>query len=365
MKLFECQNCGQLLYFENRKCERCGHRLGYIPEQNLLSALEPRSETWVAKADPDRHFIFCANADDDVCNWLVPADSSEIFCMACRHNGIIPNLSTPANLLAWRKIEAAKHRLIYTLLRLDLPLSTRGQDREHGLIFDFLADDGPAAMTGHDNGVITIALKEADDAERERRRTEMGEPYRTLLGHFRHEVGHHYWDLLVRDSDHLQSFRALFGDERDDYGAALLRHYEEGPQPNWQQSFVSAYATSHPWEDFAETWAHYLHIVDTLEMAASFGLSVRPRIAGARNLEAVFEADPYGPGDIRALIDTWLPLTFALNSLNQTMGQPDVYPFILSPEVIDKLEFIHALVRNDARPQSQRVDQDVGANLPI
>ena len=181
-------------------------------------------------------------------------------------------------MLPWRKLEAAKHRLFYTLLRLNLPIETRNENPE-GLAFDFLADQpaqsGPKVMTGHDNGLITIALAEADDAERERRRTAMGEPYRTLLGHFRHEVGHYYWDRLVRDEGRLDPCRAVFGDDSQDYEQALQRHYAEGAPANWQENFVSAYATTHPWEDFAETWAHYLHIVDTLEMAGAFGVQRR------------------------------------------------------------------------------------------
>jgi hypothetical protein len=350
MRLFECQHCGQLLYFENRKCERCGYRLGYVPEKGLLSALEQSGEEWRPLGAPEHHYVFCANAGHDACNWLVRADADVRYCAACRHNGTIPDLAPPNNLFAWRKIEAAKHRLFYTLLRLGLPLSTRSEDPEHGLVFNFLADapdeSEPKVMTGHDNGVITIALVEADDAERERRRAAMGEPYRTLLGHFRHEVGHHYWDLLVRDGGRLDACRAVFGDEREDYAKALKRHYDEGAPPNWQNFFVSSYATSHPWEDFAETWAHYLHIVDTLEMAAAFGLRVRPQITGGKDLEATIDIDPYRAGDVRALIREWLPLIFALNSLNQAMGQADLYPFILSPKVIEKLGFIHELVRD-------------------
>jgi hypothetical protein len=350
MKLFDCQCCGQLLSFENRTCERCGHELGYLPEMNALSALEPDGRAWRALASPERCYRFCANAEPDTCNWLVPADTPETYCLACRHNGTIPDLARPDNLLAWRKIEWAKHHLFYSLLRLGLPLSTRSEDPRHGLVFHFLADPpderGPKVMTGHDNGAITIALVEADDAERERRRTAMGEPYRTLLGHFRHEVGHHYWDLLVRDGGRLDACRAAFGDDRQDYGEALKRRYAEGPLPDWRESYVSAYAATHPWEDFAETWAHYLHVVDTLEMAGAFGLRTRPELDRTGALTAEVDFDPYRAGDVRRLIDAWLPLTFALNGINRCMGQPDLYPFVLSPAVIGKLGFIHDLVRS-------------------
>jgi len=347
MKLFKCQHCGQLLYFENTACERCSHRLGYLPEPNALSALEPEGDAWRAFAQPGRPYRFCANAAYDACNWLVPADGPDAYCIACRHNRTVPDLAQAQNLLPWRKLEAAKHRLFYTLLRLKLPIQTRNESPE-GLAFDFLADQpaasGPKVMTGHDNGLITIALAEADDAEREQRRAAMGEPYRTLLGHFRHEVGHYYWDRLVRDGGRLDACRAVFGDDSQDYDQALQRHYAQGAPANWCISFISAYATTHPWEDFAETWAHYLHIVDTLEMAGAFGVRVDPKLDHSGELEASVDFDPYTAGDVQQLIDAWLPLTFALNSLNRGMGQADIYPFVLSPAVVEKLDFIHCLV---------------------
>ena len=186
MKLFECQSCGQLLFFENRRCEKCARQLGYLPEASTLSALEGDGPSWRPLASPAWLYRFCANAAYDACNWLVPIHSPEIYCRACRHNRVIPDLTGPGNLLAWQKLEAAKHRLLYTLLKLNLPLENRIDRPDHGLTFDFLADppgvSGPKVSTGHHNGVITIALAEADDAERESRRKAMGEPYRTLLG---------------------------------------------------------------------------------------------------------------------------------------------------------------------------------------
>lgn len=172
----------------------------------------------------------------------------------------------------------------------------------------------------------------------------MGEPYRTLLGHFRHEVGHYYWDRLVRDRGGGDAFKDMFGDYTQDYGQALHNHYSQGAPANWQNNFVSAYATSHPWEDFAETWAHYLHIVDTLEMAAAFSLHVQPRLDRTGQLEATIDFDPYTVKDFKDISDSWVPMSFALNSINRCMGQPDFYPFILSPAVIAKLEFVHRLV---------------------
>ncbi|HLG82830.1 MAG TPA: putative zinc-binding peptidase [Bradyrhizobium sp.] len=352
MKLFVCQACGNVLYFENRICTRCAHRLGFVPEQTLLSALEPDGERFATLADKRRGRAFCANAAHDACNWLVPPDSGEVYCRACRHNGIVPDLSNPDHLARWRELEIAKHRLFYSVIRWRLPVRTRADDPVHGLIFNFLADDparGSRVMTGHDNGLITIALTEADDLEREKRRLEMGEPYRTLLGHFRHEVGHYFWDVLVRDGGRLNACRAVFGDDTMDYGAALQRHYAEGPPADWQAHYVSAYAATHPWEDFAETWAHYLHIVDTLEMASAFGIEMRPAADRVGGLSAHIAFDPYVADDFDTILNAWLPFTFAMNSINRAMGTRDLYPFVLSPAVIEKLRFIHQLVRGAAR----------------
>ena len=354
MKLFKCQHCEQLLYFENTICEKCGHRLGFIPEIMTLSAVEPEGDAWRALAVNKKTFRFCANAEFDVCNWMVEARAPEKYCTACRHNRTVPDTSIAQNVVAWRKIEIAKHRLFYTLMKLNLPLDAQDENGGMRLAFDFLASPphpgGPHVMTGHDNGLITLALEEADDAEREKRRTTMHEPYRTLLGHFRHEVGHYFWDVLVRDGGLIEACRNIFGDESADYDQALQKHYANGAPPNWQNSFISSYATSHPWEDFAETWAHYLHIVDTLEMARAFGMYVHPRLARPGELDAQVDFDPYNVRDPSSLIDTWIPLSNALNSLNRTMGLLDIYPFVLSPTVVEKLSAIHDLIHGDKLP---------------
>jgi hypothetical protein len=364
MKLFECQACGQPLYFENTRCESCGRGLGCLPSIQDISALEPEGEgRWKALALPDMPFRFCANAEYEACNWLVSLEESSPYCRACRHNRTVPDLSIEQNLIRWRSLEGAKRRLFYTLLKLELPLVARAEDPQ-GLAFDFLADptenspNGPSILTGHDNGLITINIAEADNAERERRRHSMGEPYRTLLGHFRHEIGHYFWNVLVRNDPSLESFRQIFGDERQDYGEALQAHYANGPRENWQEEFVSAYAASHPWEDFAETWAHYLHIVDTLETARAFGMKVRPRISRGPELATEIDFDPHRETDLNRLITTWLPLTFAVNSLNRSMGQPDLYPFVLPPAVIAKLAFIHERIHAWSGRRQRGADGD-------
>jgi hypothetical protein len=346
MRLFECQHCRQPLFFENDKCDSCGRHLGYIPELGTMSAVEPDGDRWKALADTTNLYRFCANTAFDACNWLVLADSPETFCAACRHNRMIPDLSVPQNVARWRKIETAKHRLFYTLVRLYLPRPTRTEEPESGLAFDFLQAAAPSkpVMTGHASGLITLSLSEADDSERERQRNAMEEPYRTLLGHFRHEVGHYYWDLLVRDASGLDEFRRVFGDEREDYGAALRSHYEKGAPLNWPQSFVSSYASAHPWEDFAETWAHYFHMIDTLETAGAFGIHLRPQVAKSSDLTTTIDFDPH-QASLERIIDAWLPLTFAMNSINRSMGQADLYPFTLGPGVIVKLAYVHERIR--------------------
>lgn len=354
MKLFQCQHCEQVLYFDNTRCERCAHRLGYLPQAMTISALEPDGGLWRALAAPGRPVRFCDNARHAACNWLVEADGVATLCAACRHNRMIPDISLPLNLLRWQRLEAAKHHLFYSLLRLRLPLENRIDNPAHGLAFDFLADSpgltSPKVLTGHDKGLITIAVMEADDAERERRRTQMGEPYRSLLGHFRHEVGHYFWDVLVRDGGRLDGCRAVFGDDSRDYEAALKTHYQNGTPADWQERYVSRYASAHPWEDWAETWAHYLHIVDTLEMASAFGIRVKPKLAREVSLAAEIELDPYETASMRDIIAAWLPLTFAMNSLNRAMGNRDLYPFVLSPTVVTKLNYVHDIVHVKPAP---------------
>jgi hypothetical protein len=358
MKLFECQHCGQLLYFENTRCERCGHVLGYLPDrEDLVTLTGDGGGLWYVLDDAGEAFAFCANAAYDVCNWLVPATATVTHCGACRLNRTIPNLDETENLLLWRRLEAAKHRLVFGLLRHRLPLVSKFDDIEKGLAFNFLAGsgatfrEGPQVITGHSRGLITIDISEADDAERERHRQDLAEPYRTLLGHFRHESGHYYWERLVRGGVWHEAFRDEFGDERYDYGSALQAHYANGGKPGWQDQYVSSYASAHPWEDFAETWAHYLHMVDTLETAAAFGLRVRPEAGRNAALEMDIDFDPFRQDNFDALVAAWLPLTYAVNGLNHSMGQQDLYPFVLAPRVMGKLRFVHGLIHPDSGPK--------------
>lgn len=349
MKLFHCGRCASLLYFENSCCTTCGATLGFSTDAMDLLAIDPKGdETWAAVASGDQYRL-CGNYQiQGACNWLIPLADSHVFCVACRLNRTIPDLSVPKNHDLWVRLEKDKRRLVYSLLRLKLPSEPRQEDQD-GLAFDFLADQ-PAMFderakvkTGHSHGVITVNIAEADPVERERMRSEMAEPYRTVLGHFRHESGHYYWDLLVRNGRWLGKVREVFGDDTQDYRQAMDHHYQYGPPANWQAWYVSAYASSHAWEDWAETWAHYLHMVDTLETAWQFGLRVNDRQVpdSGDGLNPAF--DPYQTDNFDGLIRHWLPLTVALNSLNRSMGHEHAYPFVLAEPVVDKLRLIHRI----------------------
>lgn len=350
MKLFKCDHCGQVLFFENSRCERCGHDLGFDSDSLQLLPLIPAAngEYSIYNRNPQHTYRYCSNHDYFVCNWLVPSDSATPFCRACNLNRTIPDLNNAKYRERWNTIENAKHRLVYVLLRLNLPVANKIEDPQHGLTFDFMADSDNSkqrVLTGHDDGLITLNIAEADDAEREMARKAMGEVYRTVLGHFRHEVGHYYWDRLIDGTENLQPFRELFGDERQDYAKSLERHYQNGAPPDWNKTYISAYATTHPWEDWAETWAHYLHITDTLETAYSFGLSVRPALVDDNTgLSAQISNDPYETVDFDDILKNWLPLTFALNSLNRSMGVNDAYPFVIPAKAAEKLGFIHQIL---------------------
>jgi hypothetical protein len=287
VKTFHCTVCQALVFFENTKCLNCGHGLAYLPDREEMTALshEEGRPPRPLGADNvvDESYKLCANyADNDVCNWTIPIDDPDALCRSCRLTHTIPNLAAPANKEAWLKLETAKRRLVYALLRLKLPVNGKKLEPASGLEFRFLSDapdsfgDRSRVLTGHDNGLITINVAEADDVYRETQRLQHREPYRTLLGHFRHEIGHYYWDRLIAGRYNAGGVSPPLRRRADDYQAALARHYAEGPPANWADSFISAYATTHPWEDWAESWAHVMHMIDAIETAHFVGMSVRP-----------------------------------------------------------------------------------------
>lgn len=342
MKLFTCTNCGGILYFENTFCGYCGYSTGICEENNQLFALSAKTDE--SFQHNNAGYKYCANHQFDVCNWLIPSNTGTSFCKACDLNRTIPNLQQQKYREYWQIIERAKHRLIYSLLRLKLPLVSKKINAAKGLCFDFVADEkNKRIFTGHENGLITLNIAEADDIEREMRRKSMQETYRTVLGHFRHEVGHYYWDTLIKNTASIDEYRQLFGDDRQDYGKALKRHYAKGAPLNWMDNFITPYASSHPWEDWAETWAHYMHIIDTIETAYYFGLNIKPLPAKNATMHAEIKKDPYAEKYFSELINEWLPLTYAMNSLNRSMGISDIYPFVITPHVIQKLSFIHTI----------------------
>lgn len=362
-KVWQCR-CGQSVFFPNTQCLACSAGLGYLPEQGRVAALEPGpdQDTWRLSDEPGAGlYRRCANLDTPAaCNWLFPANDSGEFCIACSLNRTIPDLSIPENGERWCKVETAKRRLVAQLISLGLKVIPKTQDEERGLAFEFLGVDleGKAPTTGHANGLITLDIKEADDAHREKIRVQMHEPYRTLLGHFRHEVGHYYWDRLIANTWWQDGFRNLFGDERTSYADALDHHYQNGAPSDWQQNFVSAYATMHPWEDWAETWAHYLHMMDAVDTALGFGMSARDMDLDYQPFPLETLYDPQHPGGpaFLSFVNAWIELAGMLNELSRSMGQPDFYPFVLPPAVITKLHFIH-LVIQDAGGKADEVLQ--------
>lgn len=362
MRSFACAHCGQLLFFENSHCLRCGAELGFVPDRLSLCTVEAsagrgyRIHGEDAGSDGVRGYRRCARAQLAACNWLV-ADGEPELCVSCRLTTVAPKMKIDADLQAFAKAEGAKRRLMYQLLDLDLPIVSRAQDPARGLAFvlGFRSDNDPV-LTGHLAGVVTVDLSECNNAHRERMRETFGEAYRTLLGHFRHEIGHYYWTVLVERAGLQARFREQFGDEREDYAAALKRNYQGASRDDWSQRHVSAYAASHPWEDWAETFAHYLHIRDTLQTAAHFGLHVSPRaptIPPAGGKLSARASEEVAKRDFGSVIAEWLPLTYAFNAANRSMGKEDLYPFVLAPRVIDKLAFVHDLVRDVGAPRPQ------------
>jgi hypothetical protein len=372
MKTFHCQACGHPIFFENVKCLQCGSALAFLPDRLNMAAIEKvedgGGELWRPRGrgrkQAQARYRLCHNhTTQNACNFAVPAGDPNPLCVACRLTRVLPDLSQPGNPARWYRVEVAKRRLFYTLGKLGLLATSPPDGQADGPMFEFLADlPGQPVMTGHAQGVITISVAEADDAERVRRRVEMHEPYRTLLGHLRHESGHYYWDRLIDEGGRIDACRAVFGDETQDYRQALRDHYARGGTvPDWQAHFVSEYATAHPWEDFAETWAHYLHMVDLLETAASYNM----RISAGDDLEVEDVVNPLetGPPDFSTLVEQWVPLTLLVNSLNRSLGQEDAYPFALSSGALDKLRFVHDVIsetrsRTPTRAAGTRREKD-------
>ena len=386
---YRCQ-CGQAIFFRNSQCLACQTPLGYAPERGRLLPLMPGPQVntwqeWQPPAAPDDGadanppgqyeapvYKRCPNLSTPArCNWLVPLGDPITMCRACRLNHTIPDLANPAqpdNGYLWGLIELAKRRLVSSLILLGLPVASRmHEDPQRGLMFDFLRSpvNGPHIMTGHDTGLITMNLDEADDAKREAVRKAMREPYRTLLGHFRHEVGHYYWDRLVAGTPWMDGFHQLFGDETTSYADSLKRNYENGPPSDWPLHFVSAYASMHPWEDWAECWAHYLHMRDGIDTALSLGLGLDRSDLEVTpfTLDELYQPNHPQAEQFLAFLNHWTRLTTMLNEMSRSMGLPDFYPFVLPRQVVAKLHFIHLVVvsrswMEQAQDQNQNQNQN-------
>ncbi len=349
MRVFSCGHCGQAVYFDNVVCENCGTALGFDPAALSMEPLYPNGNGSLATRGARKPKVYCANYNHQVCNWLVPEAEKESLCLSCGLNRTIPDLAIAGNAERWFEFEKAKRRLLYGLMRLGLGVEHAEAESGAQLAFDIVVD----AKTGHQDGLITLNLAEADPSIRERTREQMNEPYRTVLGHVRHESGHYFWMELVDNPRWLPRFREVFGDERADYGEALAAYHENGPAPDWPKNFISAYATAHPWEDWAESWAHYLHMVEALDTASEYRIDPRqPKARSHRSLFSVSFSDPYKATSAKALIDRWIPLALAMNSLNRSMGLSDFYPFVVSPSAAQKLDFIHQLIKS-SRPRAR------------
>ncbi|MFS2327541.1 putative zinc-binding metallopeptidase [Brucella sp. H1_1004] len=352
MQLYRCDISGTPIYFENTTSLGAGNaRVGFVSDTLTLHTLnQVDDQLWSVPSREGELWRFCQNAEVDRSNWLVKADGPQTLAVPARYNRKIPDIQTPNGLERFRKIGAAQRHLFYSILRFGLPCPGRDIDPQGGLVFDFMEDtfddhgNVVPAMTGHEDGLISLRAAEADDDVRESVRVAMGEPYRTLLGHFRHEIGHFYFQQLIDGSEMITEARILFGDEREDYAAALKRNYEQGPPKDWDENFVSTYASCHPSEDFAECWAHYFHIVDTLESAHAFGLTIEP--LKHRELETEVAFDPYRANNATQIVEAWVPISLALNTFQRSMGQADIYPFVLPTPVVEKLDFIHRTIRN-------------------
>lgn len=336
MKRFFC-DCGQEVYFDNIYCGACDRQLGFDAETLELVSLKKHEERWQANTSQGlKHYKSCGHREHELqCNWLLPENSSDLQCISCATTRMIPMLNMPDNMRRWQALESCKRRMLYGLLRLELPLFSK-QSPEKKLVFDFLEDkrsnpeiDVEHVNSGHANGIITLNAAEADASYREAAKQAMNEPYRTLLGHFRHEIGHFFWDVLIQGSPHNADFIQIFGDGAKNYRESLDNYYATGPAEDWQENYISAYASAHPLEDWAETWAHYLLMMDTLETALSYNL-----ITGV-------EANQYSD----SWITEWMQLVVVMNALNRSMGHGDAYPFVVSETVQRKLKFVRDLVK--------------------
>ncbi len=328
MRAFLCRVCDSPLVIEDVECPVCLTPTGYA---RLEGDMVPVVNGTYLDADGAR-WSRCRNMELSGCNWLVGYEGEQ--CFSCGLTRTRPPGADLEGLALYPVAEGAKRHLIAELDRIGLPIVTRAEDPDRGLCFDLLSSVNEKIIMGHNRGAVTIDLAEGDDVIRVKMQREFREPFRTMLGHFRHEIGHYYEMLLVRGDERIGQTRELFGDESAPYQEAIERHYLEGPPRGWEATYISSYATMHPFEDFAESFAHFLHIRDAVDTANNFGL------IGA-------DDDLVNFGDL--VRNTWTPLATALNQINRSMGRRPLYPFRLADRVIEKLDFV-AMLAAEAAP---------------
>ena len=337
MRIFHCDRCEEIIAFGASRCPSCDAQLGYVEDQRTIRVLTPTADPASFSIDGDDRPVWrCLNAAWG-CNWTVPTGSDNTWCRSCQLTRGRPDDGRPDAVTAWMAAEAAKRRLVHQLDELALPIEIRSPSAPDGLAFDLVSLPGEGGITGHLDGIVTLDLAETDEQHRDDLRRQLGEPFRTVIGHLRHEIGHHYWGRLVGQTNEIGHFRRLFGDERDDYGHAVERYYAGGGAAWDPTRFVTAYAASHPLEDWAESFAHYLHIIDTVDTAVAHHL-IPPDRTG------MLVADAIGDLAFADILGAWRPVNAAVNAIAETLGAPSVYPFAPVGVVIDKLTFVHGQI---------------------
>ena len=352
VRAFACPVCQSFVPFEAHNCARCDTPLGlHVPSRAMVAITEGRAHI------DDQWWVRCNQQITLGCNWLTEEEQSAEQRGRCLAGSLIKREPDADDTPAREKLmptAAAMRRLVYQLLNIGLPVDPYWRT-EGGLAFDLLSSysTGEKVTIGHANGVITIDVVESLDDYRESLRVRLGEPYRTLLGHFRHEIGHYYQNILVENGSgatkYLTRCRQLFGDERAGYADSLKRHYQLGAPDGWEASFISEYATMHPWEDFAECFAHYLHITDTMDSSREAGMVLhadRVRFAASRDIAPL---ESYDNASIERLLFDWRWISSFFNRINAAMGKGPLYPFDIPPAVVDKLGFVHRVIRETAR----------------
>ena len=338
MRLFHCDRCGSTLPFGAQACPACFADIGYVPDQRTLRVLTPtddRAGFHLGSGDTndDSTWWRCLNAAWG-CNWMVRSLEGQSWCRSCRLTRGRPDTARPDAIQAWTIAEAAKRRLVHQLDEFALPIEIESESMPDGLVFDLVYLPGEGGITGHFEGVVTLDLAETEDAHRDELRRRLGEPFRTVIGHLRHEVAHFYWPRLVGQTDEIDTFRHLFGDDRADYRESI-DHYYANATADWDRArYVTAYAAAHPFEDWAETFAHYLHIVDSIDTAVAYDLV--PPTDGT-----MLVTDAVGALAFSDILDAWRPINTAVNAIAETVGAPAVYPFEPVGAVVDKLTFVH------------------------